>query len=131
MKQCYDAMGPLPKAMYTCVETLAVPSLKPRLAMEVEQVLANYKGSAPLDGMMWCWAISGPKNAAAQLLGEYADRDWSMIKSFWESSEGATAMRQTGAFKETLDRLGLVDFYREHGWPDGCQAIGENDFECE
>lgn len=81
--------------------------------------------------MMWCRAFSGQSEAAAQLVGEYADRDWSMIKVFWESNEGATAMRQTSAFKATLNRLGLVDFYREHGWPERCQPVGEDDFECE
>lgn len=132
MKQYFDAIGPLPKAMYTCIETLRDPALKPQLAMEVEQVIAGYKGSDPvIVGMMWCRALGGQSEAAAHLVGEYADRDWSMIKTFWESNEGATAMRQTDAFKATLKRLGLVDFYREHGWPDGCEAIGGDDFKCE
>ena len=131
MIQFYDAVGPVPKAMYTCVETLRDPALKPRLEAEIEQFIANYKGSDPIDKMMWCRALAGQAEAAARYLGDYADRNWTGIRAFWESNEGATAMRQTKAFKETLDRLGLVDFYREHGWPDGCEAVGEDDFKCE
>ena len=131
MHQFYDSIGPLPKAMHTCVDTVRDPALKPQLEMEVEQFIASYEGPASIVGMMWCRALGGQAEAAAQLLGEYADRDWSKTKGFWESNEGATAMRQTSAFKETLKRLGLVDFYRERGWPDVCEALGEDDFKCE
>jgi tetratricopeptide (TPR) repeat protein len=32
--------------------------------------------------------------------------------------------------KELFRNLGLVDFWKKHGWPDRCRAKGEDDFEC-
>ena len=35
--------------------------------------------------------------------------------------------------KTTLQqtRMGLVEYYREFGWNDFCQQLGEDDFVCE
>ena len=27
-------------------------------------------------------------------------------------------------------KVGLVDYWKKHGWPDRCRAKGEDDFEC-
>ena len=39
--------------------------------------------------------------------------------------------RSTTGYKELVTELGLVDYWRERGWPDYCHPAGENDFECE
>ena len=33
-------------------------------------------------------------------------------------------------FKDFLRNIGLVDYWKKHGWPDHCRAKGEDDFEC-
>jgi len=40
-------------------------------------------------------------------------------------------MRRLPRFKEFARRIGLVDYWREYGWPDFCRPFGENDFECD
>jgi TolB-like protein/DNA-binding winged helix-turn-helix (wHTH) protein/Flp pilus assembly protein TadD len=42
----------------------------------------------------------------------------------------AVAVRQDPAFKAWVDKLGYVDFWRKHGWPDRCRPTGPKDFEC-
>ena len=39
-------------------------------------------------------------------------------------------LRETGEFKEIVQDMGLVDYWREHGWNDFCQPVGDDDFEC-
>jgi TolB-like protein len=40
-------------------------------------------------------------------------------------------MRKLPRFKEFARSAGLVDYWREYGWPDMCRPFGENDFECD
>ena len=39
--------------------------------------------------------------------------------------------RQTPRFKEFVREIGLVDYWKEYGWPDLCHPVGNDDFECE
>jgi adenylate cyclase len=32
--------------------------------------------------------------------------------------------------KAYLRRIGLLDYWREHGWPETCRPLGDDDFEC-
>ena len=40
------------------------------------------------------------------------------------------AMLRDPRVKAMVVRFGLPAYWREKGWPAGCQPIGENDFEC-
>ena len=40
------------------------------------------------------------------------------------------AVRQDPRFKEWVETLGYVNFWRKHGWPDRCRPTGPDDFEC-
>lgn len=42
----------------------------------------------------------------------------------------AVAFRRDPRFKVWVEKLGYVDFWRNHGWPDRCHSTGLNDFEC-
>jgi hypothetical protein len=33
-------------------------------------------------------------------------------------------------FKTLVQSMGLVDYWKKHGWPDRCRPKGEDDFEC-
>ena len=42
-----------------------------------------------------------------------------------------THFRQSDEFKQWAAELGMVDYWREHGFPPPCEAVGgENDFAC-
>lgn len=38
--------------------------------------------------------------------------------------------RSRPEFKALMREIGLVDYWRVHGWPDKCQPVGADDFEC-
>jgi tetratricopeptide (TPR) repeat protein len=40
-------------------------------------------------------------------------------------------MRKTERFKAYVRKAGLVDYWRERGWPDLCRPVGADDFVCE
>jgi hypothetical protein len=40
-------------------------------------------------------------------------------------------VRKTERFKTLVRNMGLVDYWRERGWPDLCKPVGANDFMCE
>jgi len=52
--------------------------------------------------------------------GEYA--------VLWHASYAP--VRKTERFQKLVRELGLVDYWRERGWPDLCRPIGADDFEC-
>ena len=40
-------------------------------------------------------------------------------------------LRNSPGFKATLKRLGVPDYWRKHGYPPQCHAVGANDFSCD
>jgi TolB-like protein len=72
-------------------------------------------------------------NKAAEILRNKVieNQDWFKISGSWISHGHYQAIRQTAEFKALLSELGLVDHYRQHGWPDLCRPLGEEDFECD
>jgi tetratricopeptide (TPR) repeat protein len=47
----------------------------------------------------------------------------------WEP--GYPAFRQSPAFESALEHLGIPAYWREHGYPPQCRAIGQRDFTCD
>ena len=41
------------------------------------------------------------------------------------------AFRTTRYFRPFLDKLGILAYWRENGFPPGCRPLGEEDFECD
>jgi len=39
--------------------------------------------------------------------------------------------RKTERFKRFVRDAGLVDYWRERGWPSFCRPVGADDFACE
>ena len=39
-------------------------------------------------------------------------------------------LRKTERFKAYIRKVGLVDYWRERGWPELCKPVGADDFEC-
>ena len=40
-------------------------------------------------------------------------------------------VRQVPRFKDFVREIGLVDYWKQYGWPDLCHPVSENDFECD
>lgn len=41
------------------------------------------------------------------------------------------AFRNSPGFKRTLERLAVTTYWREHGYPPQCRAVGKDDFTCD
>jgi len=51
-----------------------------------------------------------------------------MLALVWNN--WGVALRQDPRFKVWVEKLGYVDFWRKHGWPDRCRPTSLSDFEC-
>jgi TolB-like protein len=47
----------------------------------------------------------------------------------WEAAR--PDFRNTPGFKKMLERLGVADYWRKHGYPPRCHAVGASDFSCD
>ena len=50
------------------------------------------------------------------------------LADLWHSSYGA--VRKSERFKKIVRDDGLVDYWRERGWPALCKPAGADDFDC-
>ena len=63
----------------------------------------------------------------AILLGDY---NRIMInQEIWDA--GYKNYRQSDSFKAGIKQSGILDYWRENGFPPQCRAVGEDDFECD
>ncbi len=66
----------------------------------------------------------------------YGDRELALqamrrspdLWAFWTPL--TRSLRTTAEFRAIVDSIGLVDYWREYGWNDYCQPLGEIDFRC-
>ena len=61
------------------------------------------------------------------LFGRYEMRPTTNI--FWQPL--FSGYRASAQFKEVMKERGILNYWRETGFPDICRPIGEDDFECE
>jgi tetratricopeptide (TPR) repeat protein len=52
-----------------------------------------------------------------------------MIPTLWRQT--AAPLRKGERVKALMRKVGLVDYWRERGWPDLCRPMGANDFVCD
>ena len=52
-------------------------------------------------------------------------------ESFGDWAPEFTPVRKTERFKAYVRKIGLVDYWRERGWPDFCRPMGAVDFVCD
>jgi TolB-like protein len=51
------------------------------------------------------------------------------LRNIWDPINAP--LRKTEGFKALMRKAGLLDYWRAKGWPDLCQPIGADDFECD
>ncbi|MCH8074102.1 MAG: hypothetical protein IIA09_19390, partial [Proteobacteria bacterium] len=119
-------------------ERLGVPGLSPGLKLLVQaeggdaakrssylQMLAEYASVLPIYVVLPDYVILDRIDDAYRLAdlvqGSIDGNDWRM---FWQGD--MAAFRQDPRFAEIVKAGGLVDYWREHGWPDACQPAGDS-----
>ncbi len=126
-----DHIDGVPEITRTCLRALRDPSLRVQLPAQLDQFIESMDTIKPPPFSILCTALAGQPDRAAELALSDVEYGWQAITIFWESSKQAGAMRQTGIFREALANIGLLDFYREYGWPDLCHPTDQGDFKCD
>ena len=99
-------------------------------AAELKAVMAENAASADRPG-----GLSVPILNMYSWLGEY-DRilgadDVNIASGTPHWNPGLPGLRNSPAFKEILNRMGVVEFWRLKGFPPHCRAVGAKDFTCD
>ena len=59
---------------------------------------------------------------------DFVDRDYNALAL--RAAERALDLRQDGAFRRFLERIGIPAYWRAHGFPPQCRPLAGTDFEC-
>jgi TolB-like protein len=112
-----------------CLKAWADPNLKPEILADYRANGTTRPGSRQTAS---CLAYAGELDTAMDIFEtRMFDASWYTLSRFWHLTEEYTALRQTERFKQMVTKMRLVEFWREHGWPDLCQPVGEEDFDCD
>jgi hypothetical protein len=77
-----------------------------------------------------CWAAYfGDIEFAMEAIEKAQIIDASMLYYNWFPV--VREVRQLPRFKEFVRKIGLVDYWKENGWPDLCHPVGGDDFICD
>jgi adenylate cyclase len=77
------------------------------------------------------WNNMANRMVSAAMFGQFdlaTARNQDYIGWIW--SPDLAAFRRSPEFKTLVQNLGLVDYWRKHGFPPSCEARGEKDFAC-
>jgi TolB-like protein len=77
---------------------------------------------------VWAAYFGDPETALTLLRTPTIRTNPTDFTRFWRPV--ARDVRKLPGFKQLARDLGLVDYWREHGWPDLCKPVGSDDFEC-
>ena len=121
-----------PAITETCISALQDPEKIPRLQEELKTGPASEISQyGSLDLRDFCHALAGNFDTALDATIARANDNWALLQGLWRNHRFSSAFRQDQRFKDLLMELGLVDYYRENGWPDYCRPVGDEDFECD
>ena len=67
--------------------------------------------------------------AIAVMVGETSDDAW-MQDGTWQWAPLFSVTRKTDGFKKFVRKMKLDEYWRENGWGEFCQPVGEDDFTC-
>jgi TolB-like protein/Flp pilus assembly protein TadD len=113
----------LKKKVTGFVEALADPSKKPALVADLRRMDPKIATQSQLIGT---YLHLGETDLAYKIMFETLDKDplawahdWDLTAAW--SVEG-TAMRHDPRFGELAERIGMLDYWKQYGFPDGCRA---------
>ena len=81
-------------------------------------------------GRIGTWAAYfGDYVFAMEALNKSISIDGAMINGIWFPV--MKEVRQLPRFKELVREIGLIDYWKEYGWPDLCHPVADDDFVCD
>jgi len=124
LRDAEQTRGPQKQSIETVITAIRDPSL---LQNGIE---------AALDwGNVVALGYFGADQEIAQLVNSDMDSGKTIANSLRLSfhlwAPGFAKLRQLPEYKQFLRDFGLVDLWKERGWPDLCRPAGEDDFVCE
>ena len=126
-----ESQDDLPSIAISCFRARQDPAMMEQLPVLVNEYLSDHGDEDPGGWFPPCLAQIGQVERAASVVLQPVKDNWSVILRFWLSDPAASLLRQSKAFRQALGDLGLLDFYRQYGWPDLCRPVGEDDFICD
>jgi TolB-like protein len=135
LAQAYAAKGRYVEAADTLL-AIPQPSVVSRQVVEDAARLlrtapakVRTPGELPdLDALSFVYAYIG----AEERLMDFPERQYTLeapTSRFWWPAYAVA--RKTERFKKHVRDIGLVDYWRERGWPDLCRPMGADDFVCD
>ncbi len=134
----YASMGRYSEAADTALEVASVNPRAAAIAKEAARLLrtAPAKYPSPQDlprfgGLGFVYLHIGAPERVLELYeqeGEAGFFSLPSISMFWHPSYAE--VRKTERFKAYARKAGLVDYWRERGWPEFCRPQGADDFVC-
>lgn len=123
----------------TCVKAREDESLRPGLHEAMAATIEEYKDKTteadiwafPIN---WAWPViscgawMGDVDLAVEplILVDITEAQWfAFFMSEWK------VLRQHPRFREAVVERGLLDYWRQWGWADYCEPVGDDDFRCD
>jgi Flp pilus assembly protein TadD len=105
------------------VDALADPALRPKMAATLQAIDPKVW---PLQERVMPFVLLGRTDLAYQVLFDGLDKDRSSWVRDWDMShvwspEGRP-LRTDPRFARLAERVGMVDYWKQYGYPDGCHA---------
>jgi hypothetical protein len=105
------------------VDALADPKLRPQVVTEMRAI--DPAAMEQMD-LIQPYVQLGAVDVAYGLLFDALDKDPKAWTKGWDTTfawgaDGA-AFRRNPRFAELAERMGLVDYWKQYGYPDGCRA---------
>ncbi len=108
-------------------ELMAAVRQDPSRWPELEALLADGTLGLPEEGLFPLYVILGRPERALEIALRHADRQVLDVGILWLPE--AAALRRLPRFGELMETLGLVDYWKQYGWPDDCRPAGP-DIQC-
>jgi TolB-like protein len=113
------------------VDALADPAIRPKVIAEMRALDPKI---APQAELIHPYIQLGQLDLAYRILFAELDRDPDSWKRKWDLaaawSPKAEAFRKDPRFGELATRLGLTDYWKQYGYPDGCRAGTDSPLVC-
>ncbi len=121
------------------VDSSLSPLVRECLAAAIDSETPSERIRALLDedsgtwqhGRSWCATLSDDKDLALDTLRETVLYDSIQLRYAWQYGGRLKGFLEDERFKALLVDAGLIPLYRSEGWPDQCQPVGDDDFNCE
>jgi TolB-like protein/Flp pilus assembly protein TadD len=126
-KRLFDKQEGIPKAIRgqigPFVDALADPALRPRMVAAMQAI--DPKAWPEQDRVM-PYVLLGQTDLAYRVMFDGLDKDRTAWVSHWDmthlwSPEGRP-LRTDARFAKLAERIGMLDYWKQYGFPDGCHA---------